>query len=182
MLIKKAMKGELDVMNSVMEVSKDVSALLQYKPDFAALKDGVALEKEMVGNIKKALLLITGAAVQKFQSELEKEQQIVMNLSDMLIELLMIESTVLRVEALIDRGMDADLKLKLMKTYCSDGLERFYTHGKHALQSFAEGENLVALLKVLKNLTRYELYNTKEMRKDIAAHVIESNGYTFSDK
>ncbi len=182
MLIKKAMKGELDVMNSVMEVSKSVPELLQYKPDFAALKGGVALEKEMVSNIKKALLLITGAAVQKFQSELEKEQQIVMNLSDMLIELLMIESTVLRVEALIDRGMDADIKLKIMKAYCSDALERFYLHGKHGLQSFAEGENLVALLKVLKNLTRYELHNTKKMREDIAAYVIEANGYTFSDK
>jgi len=176
MLVKKAMKGELDVMNSVMAVSQEVPALLQYKPDFAALKEGVDLEKEIIANLKKAVLLITGAAVQKFQNNLEKEQQIVMNLSDMLIELLMVESNVGRLETLMTEGKDAELKTKLVRLHFSDSLERFYLHGKHALQSFEEGENLVALLKVLKNLTRYELLNTNKLRKEVAQALIDANG------
>src|SRR5690606_1903683 len=98
MLLKRAMKGQLDLMTPAMAVQKELMAI----PDFGAAEDEglFAKEKKVLASLKKAGLMIAGAAVQKFMTKLSDEQEIIMNLAEMLIETYVAESVLLRVEKL----------------------------------------------------------------------------------
>src|ERR1019366_7472492 len=107
-----------------------------------------------------------GAAVQKFMQNLEKEQEVMMDISDMLIELFACESVLLRTEKLISiRGEAAcALQVDMTKTYISDSLEKINLSGKHAIVSFNEGDTLRIMLMGLKRFTKYDAYNTVAAR------------------
>ena len=125
--------------------------------------------------------MTAGAAVQKFMQKLEKEQEIIMNISDMLIELYACESVLLRVEKLVNtRGADAcGLQIDIAKTYISDAMEKINLSGKHAITAFNEGDVLRIMLMGLKRFTKYEAYNTVAARRRIADKLIEENAYCF---
>ncbi len=179
MLVKKAMKGELDLITPAMAVQKELMSV----PDFSSddSDDFFAAEKKALKNAKKAILMTAGAAVQKFMQNLEKEQEVIMNISDMLIELYASESVLLRVEKLISvRGADAcGLQIDIARTYISDALEKINISGKHAICAFNEGDTLRIMLMGLKRFTKYEPYNTVAARRRIADKIIEENGYCF---
>jgi alkylation response protein AidB-like acyl-CoA dehydrogenase len=179
MLIKKAMKGEVDLFTPAMAVQKELMSV----PDFGAgdSDDFFAPEKKALQNAKKAILMTAGAAVQKFMQNLDKEQEIIMDISDMLIELFAAESTLLRVEKLISvRGeAGASLQIDLAKVYISDALEKINLSGKHAITAFNEGDTLRIMLMGLKRFTKYEPINTTTARRRIADKMIEENQYPF---
>jgi alkylation response protein AidB-like acyl-CoA dehydrogenase len=178
-MLKKAMKGELDLMGPAMKIQEELMEI----PDFGDEGDGSTLyqEKKSVRQAKKAILMAAGAAAQKFMLELEKQQEILMNLADMAIDVFTAESTILRTEKLIEqRGPEATkLQVAMTKCYVNDAMERSHLSGKHALAAFAEDDMLVMMLMGAKRFTKYPVTNTIALRKEIAAAVIEANGYCF---
>lgn len=179
MLLKRAMGGKIDMMSAAMAVQKELMSV----PDFGGGEDEGVLTNELkaVRNGKKAILMVAGAAVQKLMTKLKHEQEILMNVADMIIEVFAMESAVLRTQKIIaTKGeSEAAYQIDLTKTYVSDAVERLNLHGKHALQSFAEGDELRMMLMGLKRFTKTETFNTKAARRRIAARVSETGGYNF---
>jgi alkylation response protein AidB-like acyl-CoA dehydrogenase len=179
MLMKRAMKGTLDLMNPAMAVQKDLMAI----PDFSAGEDTALFsrEKKILANLKKAGLMISGAAVQKFMMKLSDEQEIIMNLADILIEIYVAESVLLRVEKLIGvRGEQAcAIQKEMAIIYLHEAVDRAATAGRQAISSFAEGDELRLMLLGLKRFTKIDPYNLKEARRKVANHVIEKGEYPF---
>jgi alkylation response protein AidB-like acyl-CoA dehydrogenase len=153
MLLKRAMKGHLDLMNPAMAVQKELMSI----PDFGSDDDTTlfAKEKKALRNLKKAGLMVSGAAVQKFMMKLSEEQEILMNLADMLIEGYVAESVLLRVEKLIStRGEQAcEMEKELALIYLHHAIEKAASAGKSAITSFAEGDEQRLMLMGL-NVSR----------------------------
>ncbi|MDQ3192058.1 MAG: acyl-CoA dehydrogenase family protein [Bacteroidota bacterium] len=178
MMLKRAMKGELDLMGPAQKVAGELMSI----PDFGAEDTSLfATEKKAVENFKKAVLMVAGSSVQKLMAELSKEQEILMNIADMLIDTYMAESIVLRVEKLSGmRGEDACAdQLDMMRVFISDASERINAAGKEAINSFAEGDEQRMMLMGLKRFTKAAPFNTKEARRRIAAKLISENKYCF---
>ena len=179
MLLKKAMKGELDVMGQAMAIQKELTSV----PSFGGDEEtgALAAEHKAIKNAKKAILAVAGAAVQKFMNKFDKEQEIMMNVADMLIETFAAESTILRTENLIaSKGEEgAALEIAITKTYVSDTMERLNLYGKHAVTAFEEGDMLTMLLSALKRYTKYAPFNTTAARRSIATKLNDAGEYCF---
>jgi alkylation response protein AidB-like acyl-CoA dehydrogenase len=179
MLMKRAMKGSIDLMTPAMAVQKELMAI----PDFGADEDTsiFAKEKKALKNLKKAGLVVAGAAVQKFMMKLSDEQEVLMNLADMLIEAYVAESTLLRVEKLIaQRGEKETAIQKEMATiYLHYAIDKAGLAGKQAIYAFAEGDEQRLLILGLKRFTKIDPYNLKEARRKVADHIIEKGEYPF---
>ena len=179
MLLKRAMKGEIDLMGPAMAVGKEIMSI----PDFGADDNDsqFAAEKKIIKNMKKATLMVAGAAVQKLMMKLGEEQEILMNLADMAIETYVAESVLLRVEKLIGvRGPAAcDLQTDLAMCYLHEAVEKLNNAGRYAITSFAEGDELRVMLMGLKRFTKIEPMNLKNARRRIADAMIEENKYIF---
>ncbi|QIP17574.1 acyl-CoA dehydrogenase [Spirosoma aureum] len=179
MLLKRAMKGELDLMGPAMAVAKEIMSI----PDFnSEEEEGLFVaEKKVLRNLKKAALMVAGAAVQKFMMNLSNEQEILMNVADMAIEIYVAESVLLRVEKLIGiKGEDAVALQKQMATiYLHEAVEKVNNAGRAAITSFAEGDELRGMLMGLKRFTKIEPMNLKDARRQIADAIIAQNKYIF---
>lgn len=179
MLLKKAMKGEIDLMSPSMAVQKELMSI----PDFGGNEEQnlFDVEKKALLNAKKAILMIAGFAVQKFMKKLSDEQEIIMNITDMLIEVFACESAMLRTEKLAEQKGEAacETQIDIVKTLFSDGIERINLYGKHAITAFAEGDERQMLLMGLKRFTKYAPFNTIAARRRIASKLIATEKYGF---
>lgn len=179
MLMKRAMKGSIDLMSPAMAVQKELMSI----PDFGASDSDelFAKEKKALNNLKKAGLMVAGAAVQKFMQKLGEEQEILMNMADMLIEGYIAESCLLRVEKLVDqRGEEAVApQIDMMRVYLHEAIEKAASAGREAINSFASGDEQRMMLMGLKRFTKVEPMNLKDARRRIADHVIAKNEYPF---
>ncbi|MFN3488919.1 MAG: acyl-CoA dehydrogenase family protein [Emticicia sp.] len=179
MLLKRAMKGEIDLMGPAMAVGKEIMSI----PDFSATDDETlfAAEKKVLKNLKKAALMVSGAAVQKFMMSLSSEQEILMNVADMAIEIYVAESALLRVEKLI--GIKGEAAVELQKDmamiYLHEAVAKVNNAGREAITSFAEGDELRVMLMGLKRFTKIEPMNLKNARRRVAEAMIEENKYIF---
>lgn len=178
MLLKRAMKGELNLMGPAMAVQKELMSI----PEFGDEPEGIfAQEKKLIANIKKAILMTSGAAAQKFMMALSNEQEILMNVADMIIDVYMLESTLLRTEKLIGiRGEKAcEVYIDIVKTLANDTSDRVNKAGKDAVLSMAEGDEQRMMLMGIKRFSKYAGYNTKAARRRIATYLIDKNQYAF---
>lgn len=178
MVLKRAMKGKLDLMGPAMAVQKELMSI----PDFGAEDEGAfAKELKYIANFKKAILMVAGAAVQKLMMQLEKEQEVLMNIADMAIETYNAESALLRVMKLAEQKGEAAVKLQadIMRTYLYDAADRINKAGKDALNSFADGDELRMMHIGLKRFTKVEPFNTKDARRRICEKLVADNGYHF---
>ncbi len=171
MILKKAMKGELDLMGPAMGVANELMSI----PDFGDAPNNIFEEYHaVVAKFKKALLLVAGAAVQKLAMQLQKEQEILMNVADMAIQIYCAESVLLRTEKLASmKGADATLvEQEMMKCFIYTAAEKINSAGKEALISFGEGDELKMMLMGLRRFTKVEPFNIKESRRVVAAQFI----------
>lgn len=178
MILKRAMKGEIDLMGPAQNVIAELMSI----PDFNSIEEDLfAKEKKYVSNFKKAILLVAGAAVQKLMTNLAKEQEVLMNLADMVIETYASESVQLRVEKLAgQRGEDAVKdQIDIMQVYIRDAADKIFKAGKEALNAFAEGDDRRMMMTGLKRFTKTEDINTTAARRRVAAKLIEQNKYCF---
>lgn len=178
MLLKKAMKGELDLMSPAMEASKELMSI----PDFGAPDTSLfAAEKKVLSQLKKAALLISGAAVQKLMMELEHEQEILMQFGDALIEIYVAESAILRTEKLVSlKGEKAcEAQLNMMRIYLHHAVNMVNNAGREAIYAFAEGDEQRMMLMGLKRFTKIQPENLKEARRKVANAVLQQKSYHF---
>ena len=178
MLMKRAMKGEIDLMSAAKAIQGELMSIGSSEDGDDSL---FAAEKKAVANIKKACLMVTGATVQKFMQELTTEQEIIMNISDMLIETYVCESTILRTEKLVTRqgAENCAEQIDMAKVYLNDAIDRINLFGKRAICSWAEGDEQRMLLLGLKRFTKTEPVNTKDARRRIAKKLSEEGKYCF---
>ena len=125
--------------------------------------------------------MIAGSAVQKLMQKLKDEQEIIMNVTDMLMEVFACESAYLRTLKLskTKKGEDLQPYIDMTKVYVNDAVEKMNLYGKHAVTAFAEGDELKMLLLGLKRFTKLEPVNTVKLRRSIADKLIEANSFCF---
>ena len=176
MVLKRAMKGQLDLMGPAMNVQKELMSI----PDFGSEDDApFAKEHQAIDNFKKCILMVAGAAVQKLMMTLSKEQEILMNIADMSIITYHAESALLRLEKLSKTKSEAELAVQtaIVKTYIYDAADAINKAGKDALNSFADGDELRMMHIGLKRFTKVDPFNTKEARRTICAQLVADDGY-----
>lgn len=180
MLIKKAMKGHVDLLGPAMKVGEELMGIPDFDmPDYSEL---FAEEKELIVKLKKAVLMVAGSAVQKFGTELEQHQQLLMCAADMLIEIYMAESAILRTEKMAKAQGEEAVKeqIAMSQLYLYHAVDIIFNKGKEGIVSFAEGDEQRMMLMGLRRFTKYvNMPNVIALRKTIASRVIAENKYPF---
>jgi len=180
MLIKKAMKGHVDLLGPAMDVANELMGIPDFStPDYSEL---FAEEKALLAKLKKAFLMVAGAAVQKYGTELDKHQQLLMAASDMLIEIYMAESGILRTEKLVSKIGEEAAKIQIAMTrlYLYHATDIVNNKGKEGIVSFAEGDEQRMMLMGLRRFTKYDnMPNVVALRDIIADKVVTENQYCF---
>ncbi|MFD0975198.1 acyl-CoA dehydrogenase family protein [Salinimicrobium gaetbulicola] len=180
MLIKKAMKGHVDLLGPATKVADELTGIPSFEtPDYSEL---FAEEKEMIAKLKKVFLMVAGSAVQKYGPQLEDHQQLLLASADILIEIYMAESTILRTEKNAKRfGEDSQKEqIAMAKLYLYHAVDIINSRAKEGIVSFAEGDEQRMMLMGLKRFTKYQnMPNVVELRNTIADKVIEENKYCF---
>ena len=180
MLLKKAMKGEIDLLTPAMEVGQSLLGVPSFEtPDFSEL---LAEEKAMITKLKKAFLMISGKAVQTYGMNLESHQQLILAAAEVMIEIYMAESAILKAEkvANLTSEKEAECQIAMAKLNLFNAVEMSATMGKEAIVYFAEGDEQRMMLMGLKRFTKYTNNpNPIELRKVIAAKVIAESKYCF---
>lgn len=178
MLLKRAMKGELDLMGPATAVANELMSI----PDFGEEDTApFAEQKKVLANLKKAGLLVAGAAVQKLMMTLSKEQEILMNIADIIGYVYVAESVLLRSEKLYYTKGEEEAKyaVDMANIYLYTAVDKVMIAGKEALNSFAEGDELKMMMVGLRRFTKTEPYNVKEARQRVAQKLIQENKYCF---
>ena len=178
MLLKKAMKGELDIVGPAWAVQKELASM----PDLSKPEGTYGEEVKAIKNFKKMILMVAGAAAKEQMDgkiNLKEEQEILMNVSDMMIDCFNAESTLLRVQKLAarDKKVDQAVYDAILKTYVYDATSRVVKSATDALASFTEGDMLTVMLKGVKRFGKYPPQNVKVLRRTIAKTLIEANSY-----
>ena len=178
MTLKRAMQGRLDLMGPAMAVQKELMSI----PDFGSDDElPFAREKKLVAQLKKSILMVSGAAVQKLMMKIESEQEVLMNIADMAIEVFNAESVLLRVMKMVEQQGEnaASLHVDMMRIYLYDAADRINKAGKDAVNSFAEGDEQRMILMGLKRFTKADPFNIKEARRRIADKMIAEGRYCY---
>ena len=174
MVLKRAMKGKLDLMGPAMNVSKELMSI----PDFSS-GEGKPFEEEfkLIANFKKAILLTAGGAVQKLMMKIENEQEILMNIADMAIETFHAESALLRAVKLSAMEPENEFVWDITRAYLYDAADKINKSGKDAINSFAEGDELRMMLLGIRRFTKTQPFNVKEAKRRIADKIITDGEY-----
>jgi alkylation response protein AidB-like acyl-CoA dehydrogenase len=178
MILRRAMKGELDLMGPAMKVAGELMSI----PEMGDAPTGVfGAEHKYLEGFKKTILMVAGSAVQKLMQTLSKEQEVLMNIADMSIITYQAESALLRVEKMIELKGEAacEAQIAIVKTFFYDAADKIDKAGKDALNSFAEGDELRMMLMGLKRFTKTDAFNPKTARQKIAEQIIEANKYCY---
>ena len=180
MLIKKAMKGHVDLLGPAMKVAEELVGIPDFNtPDYSEL---FAEEKEMIGKLKKAFLMVAGSAVQKFGPDLDAHQQLLMAAADMLIEIYMAESTLLRTEKLAKKQGENIVKeqIAMAQLYLYQAVDIISQKGKESIVSFVEGDEQRMMLMGLRRYTKYaNMPNVVGLREIITNKLVAENNYCF---
>lgn len=180
MLIKKAMKGQVDLLGPATKVQEELMGIPNFNtPDYSEL---LSEEKEMVGKLKKAFLMVAGGAVQKYGPDLDAHQQLLMAAADMLIEIYMAESTILRTEKFAKKiGEDkASEQIAMAKLYLYKAVDIITQKGKESIISFAEGDEQRMMLMGLRRFTKYtNMPNIIGLKEIVTSKIVAENGYCF---
>ena len=179
MVLKRAMKGEINLFESAMAVASELVSV----PSFESIDTSelFAMEKDLVHKLKKVFLMVGGKAAMALQDRIEDEQEIMMNLADVMIEIYAAESALLRTEKLISlRGEAACAsQLAMARIYLYEAIDKVETAAKEAIVSFAKGDEQKVLLMGLKRFTKPDFINTKELRRQVADVMIAEGKYPF---
>jgi alkylation response protein AidB-like acyl-CoA dehydrogenase len=178
MMLKRAMKGKLDLMGPAMAVSKELMSIPEFGNDD---ETAFAAETKAVLQMKKAILMVAGAAVQKLMMGLSDEQEILMNIADMAIATFNAESALLRVIKMTDKQGEAGVSIQkdMMQVYLNDAVDAVNKAGKEAINAFADGDEQRMMLLGLKRFTKMAPFNSKEARRRIAAKLCADGKYAL---
>ena len=173
MLIKRAMKGQLDLLSPAMAISKELMGIPSFEvPDYSAF---MSEEKALIANLKKVFLMVSGAALQKYMMEIEKQQHLLLNASEILNQLYMAESAILRAE----KHFSADsVEAAMAQLNLYKATEAIISAAKEGIVSFAEGDEQRMMLSGLRRFTKYtNTPNVVALTEKVAAHFVEKGKY-----
>ena len=173
MLIKRAMKGELDLLSPAMAIAKELTSIPSFEvPDYSEF---MSEEKALIANLKKVFLMVSGAALQKYMMDIEKQQHLLINASEILNQIYMAESAVLRAE----KHFSADsVEAAMAQLNLYKGVEKIIAAAKEGIVSFAEGDEQRMMLSGLRRFTKYTNNpNVVALTEKIAAHYIDKGSY-----
>src|SRR5450631_2314812 len=176
MVLKRGLKGRLDILTPAKNVAKELVSI----PDFGPSDDSpFAAEKKLIIQFKKAILLTAGAAVQKLMMQLESEQEILMHIADMVMITFHAESALLRVMKLsASKGEEAVAnEMDMVQTFLYDSADNIDKHGKDAINAFTDGDEQRMLLMGLKRFTKTNPFNSKDAKRRIADKLIAKGKY-----
>ena len=180
MLIKKAMKGHVDLLGPAMKVQEELMGIPSFDtPDYSA---PLSQEKAIIKNLKKVFLMVAGAGIQKYGPQIEDHQQLLLNAADILIEIYMAESAILRTEKNILRyGLESQKhQIEMSQLYLYNAVDIITKNAKNGIISFAEGDEQRMMLMGLKRFTKYVNYpNIIALRNNIADKANKENAYCF---
>ncbi|WP_242135331.1 acyl-CoA dehydrogenase family protein [Aestuariivivens marinum] len=180
MLIKKAMKGHVDVITPAMAVKEELTSIPSFEtPDYSEL---FSEEKNIIKNLKKLFLMVAGAALQKYGEQIEEQQQLMLAASDILIQIYLAESAILRAEKMAKANGEDQVKeqIAMAKLNLFHAIDVIETAGKHSIISFSSGDEQRMMLMGLKRYIKYvNMPNIIELRRIIAEKVIQENKYCF---
>ena len=180
MLLKKAMKGELNILGPATAVGKSLMAIPSFDvPDYSVL---FSEEKEMIDKLKKAFLMVAGSAVQKYAMDLQNHQQLILSVAELMIEIYMAESAILKAEKLAKRDSEEKVsgQIAMAKLNLFNAVESITRNAKEAILYFSEGDEQRMILMGLKRFTKYTNQpNPLALRKQIAKELTEANEYCF---
>jgi alkylation response protein AidB-like acyl-CoA dehydrogenase len=178
MLLKRAMKGKLDLLGPATAISRELMSIPEFRNED---ETAFAAERKYVANMKKSVLMVAGAAVQKLMLKLSDEQEILMNIADMVIETFVAESCLLRIIKLVDKQGEASsaIPVDIMRCYLNDSVDRLNKAGKDAINAFAQGDEQRMMLLGLKRFTKSTPFNTKDARRRIADAMIGAGKYPW---
>jgi len=180
MLIKKAMKGHIDFITPATQVGEELTGIPSFEiPDLSEL---FSQEKIIIKNLKKVFLMLAGAGIKKFGEKLEKHQQILLAVSDIMIEIYLAESAILRTEKNCNRyGKETQKgQIAMSQLYLYQAVDIVQSKGKEVIVSFTEGDEQKGLLMGLKRFTKYyDFPNVMDLRNKIAEKLKEENKYCF---
>lgn len=180
MILKRAMKGEIDLLAPAMAVAKELTSVPLFEmPDMSL---PLAEEKEALKKLKKSVLMVAGKAAETFGPKLNEEQEILMHIADMLIEVYVTESMILRTEKLMNLYGDegSSLYLDMTRLYLYEATGKIKSHGDEAVACFTDGDELKVMLMGLKRFTKANPVNTRNLRRAIAGEMIEKNAFPYS--
>ena len=176
MILKKGIMGEIDLMNPAKEVIKEIMTI----PSFDSPKNELfEEEKKVLANLKKAILMVAGTASEKLGNKLKDEQEIMMNISEMIIDTYMLESALLKTEKILSKdGREKhEEKISICINFLHHVIEKVSKNGKEAIYAILQGDEQKILLMGLKRFTKVSAVNLKEHRRLIAKKLIDENKY-----
>jgi len=180
MLIKKAMRGHVDLLGPASAVADELTGIPSFEtPDYSEL---FSEEKSIVKNLKKLFLMVAGAALQKYGEKIEEQQQLMLASSDILIQIYLAESAILRAEKMAKKEGEDKVKeqIAMAKLNLFHAIDVIETAGKHSIISFSTGDEQRMMLMGLKRYIKYvNMPNIIELRHVIAEKVINENRYCF---
>jgi len=178
MMLKKALTGEIDLLGPAKAVAKELMSIPSFKSSSKQFFDE---EKKVLMNLKKATLMIAGAATKKLGEKLAEEQEVMMNVANMIIEIYMLESALLKTEKLVEKDGEVAHKEKVAMTtlYSHHAVEEIHKNGKEALYAISEGDEQRMMLMGLKRFTKTQPTNLKELRRQVAKKLIQEKQYCF---
>jgi len=180
MLLKKAMKGEIDIITPAMEVGDSLMGIPSFEtPDYSEV---LSEEKAMIVKLKKAFLMVAGKSVQTYGMDLNSHQQLILVAAEIMMEIYMAESAILKAEKVVNltSEKEAEGQIAMAKLNLFNAIEKINSNGKEGILYFSEGDEQRMMLMGLKRFTKYtNMPNVIELRKTIASKVISENRYCF---
>ncbi|MFC2947185.1 acyl-CoA dehydrogenase family protein [Virgibacillus sediminis] len=175
-LLKKAMKGELPLLQKAQELQEELVMMMPEEAGEGALEQ----EKYLLKNAKKMILLAAGTAAQKYMQKIEGEQELLVNIADMTAEVYNMESAILRTEKAMNKTGEEKNKQKLLYTqvYVQEAFNRIEADAKETLIAVEQGDALRIMLSSLRKLTRHTPVNVIAKKREIAAEIINGEKYS----
>ncbi|MFD1849467.1 acyl-CoA dehydrogenase family protein [Oceanobacillus bengalensis] len=176
-LLKKAMKGELPLLQQAQSLQEELVMKMPEEVGAGTLEQ----EKYLLKNAKKLVLFAAGIAVGKYMQKIEREQELLVNLADMVAEVYNMESAILRTEKAINKSGAEKNQQKLLYTqvYIQEAFNRVESDAKETLIAIEEGDSLRMMLSSLRKLTRHTPINVIAKKREIAAKIIEEEEYVL---
>lgn len=174
--LRKALKGELPLLQKAQQLQEEMIMLMPEEVGTSPLEQ----EKYLVKNAKKIGIMIAGLAIQKYGKLLDKQQEILVNIADIVSNVYAMESVVLRTEKAIARkGIDKNRqKLLYTEVFCQEAFQQIESHAKETLVAVESGDSLRMLLSALRKFTRYTPVDVIAKKREIAAKILEEEAYT----
>lgn len=179
MLLKRAMKGSIPLMEQANALMGEILGppSFDFDQDFSVLSE----EKKLIENGKKIFMFVAGAAFKKYLNELAEQQEILGLAADVLADVYVAESMLLRTLKKLEKDGEeaAQLMIDATTVFCHDAIERIQANAKIALAATEEGDTLQTMVAALKRLSKHKPVNAVALRRGVAKAALQANGYPF---